>query len=145
MVWPVFTLPTRGLNIYTLPTWTSIRYPPLLKSGVKICFIFTFMSLSSKTKNNRKNSNKQDQRWGFCRETRCVSKQDQMDKPTHLVHHFSISLASLCQSLISLLSHSSLLPTTHFRFIIFVFHLAFLRNEHGESGSDLDCRTMLDY
>ena len=102
------------------------------------------MSLSSKTKNNRKNSNKQDQRGSFCRETRCVSKQDQMDKPTHLVHHFSISLASLCQSLISLLSHSSLLPTTHFRFIIFVFHLAFLGNEHRVSGFDLDCRTMLD-
>ena len=27
-VWPDYTLPTRGLKLITLPTCTSIRYPP---------------------------------------------------------------------------------------------------------------------
>ena len=52
------TLHFAHLNFNPLP----IRYPPLLKSGVKMYFIFTFMSLSSKKK--KKNSNKQDQRGG---------------------------------------------------------------------------------
>ena len=28
VIWLVFTLPTRGLKLYALPTWTSIHYPP---------------------------------------------------------------------------------------------------------------------
>ena len=28
-VWPVFTLPTRGIKLITLPPYTSIRYPPV--------------------------------------------------------------------------------------------------------------------
>ena len=56
------TLHFAHLNFNLLP----ICYPPLLKSRVKMYFTFTFMSLSPlKTKNNRKNSNKQDQRGGF--------------------------------------------------------------------------------
>ena len=52
-VWPVCALPTRGSKLITLPTCISIRYPLLL-------------CLSPlKTKNNRENSNKQDQRGGF--------------------------------------------------------------------------------
>ena len=50
------------LNFNLLP----IRYPPLLKSVVKMYFIFTFMSLSSKNKKiTEKTQNKQDQRGGF--------------------------------------------------------------------------------
>jgi len=56
------TLHFAYLNFNSLP----IHYPPLLKSGVKMYFIFTFMSLSSKNKkNNRKNLDKQDQKEGF--------------------------------------------------------------------------------
>ena len=76
---------------------TSLGFcnPSMLKSRVKMYIIFHFMSLSSKkTKNNKKNSNEQDQRGDFCRETRCVSKQNQINRPTHLVHHFSVSLLS---------------------------------------------------
>ena len=40
------TLHFAHLNFNPLP----IRYPPLLKSGVKMYFIFTIMSLSSKNK-----------------------------------------------------------------------------------------------
>ena len=46
-VYPWFkTLHFAHLNFNPLP----IRYSPLLKSGVKMYFIFTFMSLSSKNK-----------------------------------------------------------------------------------------------
>ena len=56
---------------------------------------------------------------------------------------FSYSHLSLNLWFLSL-SHSSLLLTTHFKFIIFVSHLAFLGNEHGVSGSNLDCKIVLD-
>ena len=126
MVWHVFTLHTRGLKLYTLSNWISIRYPSLLKLGVKIYFIFTFMSLFSKNKKNKiteKTQTNKIKEEGFCRETRCVSKQDQMDKPIHLVHHFSISLASFCQSLISL--SISLIPSSQNPFQIHNFRFPF--------------------
>ena len=104
------TLHFASLNFNPLPTSVKIR-------GKNVFYLQFYISLL-KTKNNRKNSNKQDQRGGFCRETRCVSKQDQMDRPTQLVHHFSISLTSLSQSLISL--SVSLIPSSHNPFQIFI-------------------------
>ena len=64
-------------------------------------YFFFLLCLSHlQTKNNIKNTNKQDQRGDFV-EKQALSKQDQIDKPTHLLHHFSLSfppISSLSQT-----------------------------------------------
>ena len=109
------TLHFAHLNFKPLP----IHYPPLLKSRIKMYFIFNFMTLSSKNKKIKQKKLKQTRSkgGGF------VEKQDMYQNKIKWIGQHIWFIVSLSHSHLSFdlwflsLSHSSLLPTTHFKFL----------------------------